>query len=379
MPESIENKTGDVALQPQADALRFSHIAETLIHNLPLGVVVFDAQLKIVDRNPLAQKVLAQGSDIAQVLAAGDSQAVEPPWQQRLSETLNSRETATFENVPYLQSDYLYTLRIICTPLIRQDSQKLSGGVLLIEDDSYKALMQQDLASAERMAAMGKMAARVAHELNNPLDGILRYINLALRVADENQQQQAARYMRQSRKGLLRMVQIISELLEFSRSTYSAFEEADINKIVEDAVKAMEAQATDNQVEIIRHYAPDMPNVRSGNLFQVFCNLIKNAIDAMAQGGQLEVKTSTTEKKTTIQFSDTGIGLNKEAREKLFEPFFTTKETGKGTGLGLAICKDIIERYNGQLYAENRLEGGAIFTVSIPRDQAQRGPARKTK
>jgi len=220
---------------------------------------------------------------------------------------------------------------------------------------------------------VGKLAARVAHELNNPLDGILRYINLALRVLEERGETNASRYLQESRKGLLRMVQIISELLEFSRSTYSAMEEADINKIVEDAAQAMEAAAAANHVEVRRHYSPDMPNIRSGNLFQVFCNIIKNACDAMPDGGTLEITTCCDAHHAIIAFADTGCGLSEEVRKKLFDAFFTTKPTGKGTGLGLAICKDIVERYGGEIHAENRPEGGSIFRVLIPLERTSRG------
>ena len=229
------------------------------------------------------------------------------------------------------------------------------------------------MASAERLAAVGKLAASVAHELNNPLDGILRYINLALRIAEADQQEKLADYLRQSRKGLQRMVQIISELLEFSRSTYSSFQEADINKIVEEAVKTLESQTQENQIEIIRSYSRDMPNIRSGNLFQVFCNLIKNAIDAMGSGGKLEVTTRCDQYNLFIEFADTGTGLSKEVRDKLFEPFYTTKAPGKGTGLGLAISRDIVERYNGQILADNRPTGGSVFTVFIPLERTSRG------
>jgi signal transduction histidine kinase len=129
----------------------------------------------------------------------------------------------------------------------------------------------------------------------------------------------------------------------------------------------METGAETASVKIITQYHPDIPRIRSGNLFQVFCNLIKNAIAAMPNGGELKITTRMTENKTIIaEFRDTGTGFPPEHAELLFEPFFTTKEKGKGTGLGLAICKDIVERYNGRITSQNAPEGGSIFTVYLP-------------
>jgi signal transduction histidine kinase len=108
-----------------------------------------------------------------------------------------------------------------------------------------------------------------------------------------------------------------------------------------------------------------MPPVRGSRLFQIFCNLIKNAIDAMPDGGRLTIASGIEDGEVVICFDDTGIGLPAEV-EKVFEPFFTTKSAGKGTGLGLAICKDYIERLHGTIEASNRPEGGASFTIRIP-------------
>jgi len=353
-----------------ASPLRFGRMARHLINAVPLGVVVFDRQLNITDINSSAKEMLAEGDDIAEALTictrvSGTGQG-ESTWRERLEQLLASCEPGTFENIAYSNNGTAGALQIICTPLVSESSDEQLGGILLIEDVTKKKMMENDLAQAERLAAMGKLAARVAHELNNPLDGILRYINLALRVEEHTGNQQSGKYLREARKGVQRMVQIISELLEFSRSTYTAFEEADINKIVEEAVKSMEVPALKNQVEIVRDYGSEMPNLRSGNLFQVFCNLIKNGIDAMTNGGQLTIKTYCREKHLLIEFADTGCGLSREVQENLFEPFFTTKDAGKGTGLGLPICKDIIERYNGEIIVRNRPEGGALFAVSIP-------------
>ena len=121
-------------------------------------------------------------------------------------------------------------------------------------------------------------------------------------------------------------------------------------QIIEDAVKTMESRAEAADISIIRNYTFGLPQVRSGNLFQVFCNLAKNALDAMSNGGRLRISTSLAADDTImIELRDTGTGFPPESTETIFEPFFTTKEGGKGTGLGLAICRDIVESYHGRI------------------------------
>ena len=364
--KATENQ--DQVASDAAELLRFGKMAYHLIEVLPLGVVVFDHALAITDINPAAREILPADQDsIADALACGATDQSADHWRRQLRSALTEPHTSTFENVAYNRHGQNYILRILCTPLGETDNGAPMGGIMLIEDMSRRVAMENDLASAERLAAVGKLAARIAHELNNPLDGIIRYLNLALRLTDEQGDDQAGRYLREARKGLQRMVQILSELLEFSRNTYSACEEADINKIVVEALKAMDSQAHKGRVQVITRFSEEMANVRSGNLFQVFCNLIKNAIDAMENtGGQLLVSTSYDGRTALVQFADEGIGLSTEVLEKMFDPFFTTKQVGKGTGLGLAICRDIIERYGGAITAENRSEGGSLFTVSIP-------------
>ncbi|MCK5114700.1 MAG: GHKL domain-containing protein [Phycisphaerae bacterium] len=349
-----------------SDSLRFGHIAQKLILNMPLGVVVFDENLRITDINPTADELLGPCVNIAAALAGGCGPNSQYRWDDELKRSLQSGQSTTYSSVLYSKDSRNLTLHIICNPLTDEKSDKLIGGILLIEDITAKTAMESDLADAERLAAVGKLAARVAHELNNPLDGIIRYLNLAMRVVEQHKIDQVENYLTESHKGLHRMVQIISELLEFSRSTYSSFQHADINKITEEAIKAMEILSLDNHVVVTRNYSDQMPNIRSGNLFQVFCNLVKNAIDAMPDGGELIVSTRCDEHHALIEFADTGTGIPGDVLDKLFEPFFTTKAPGKGTGLGLAICKDIIERYNGKIEAKNRSQGGTLFTVSIP-------------
>jgi two-component system, NtrC family, sensor kinase len=253
----------------------------------------------------------------------------------------------------------------VCIPLLDEGGGEITGGTLVIDDVTAVAGMEKRLAVSERMAAVGKLAARVAHELNNPLDGILRYLNLAIRADELGRREKINEYLTQARGGLLRMTEIVRELVAFSRSTATAFDDAGINTIVEESVKVMSDKAVANGVSVICTLSDDVPAIRGTSLFQVFCNLIKNAIDAMPEGGTLTIATQVVDREAVIRFEDTGVGLPPEM-ERVFEPFFTTKAPGKGTGLGLSICKDIIEKYSGKIIPERRPQGGTAFTIRLP-------------
>jgi signal transduction histidine kinase len=287
-------------------------------------------------------------------------------WAAALSQTFSTGQPCRFENVSCKTPEGGELLaNITCRPLKDPANGTVTGGVLVWEDVTLQGTMERRLAVSERLAAVGKLAARVAHELNNPLDGILRYINMAIRVTEKDGDERTVRYLTESRKGLMRMTQIIRELLEFSRASHGTFGQTTINQLVEDAVKAMTDQATKNRVTIVLSLEAQVPGVRADNLFQVFCNLTKNALDAMPDGGTLTISTKASDPHVVIRFKDTGAGLPDDV-DKIFEPFFTTKEPGKGTGLGLAVSRDIIERYNGRLIAESPSTGGAIFEVRMP-------------
>lgn len=220
--------------------------------------------------------------------------------------------------------------------------------------------------SPGRLARLGSVTARVVHELNNPLDGILRYVNLAIRLLRDSDDPRLLDYLTESKNGLMRMTQIIGELLETSRRTRATFEESDINEVVEQAIRSFAVAAEQQRIVVAADFqTSDMPITSGSHLYQVCCNLIKNAIDAMPQGGRLTVTTGITEGDVVIRVADTGVGLPSEI-DKIFEPFFTTKSAGKGTGLGLAICKDYVEGMGGKVIAAPGEEKGAVFTVRIP-------------
>lgn len=353
-----------------------TRITDHLLDSLAVGVVVFDADLRIIIANRAAVELLGTCAQLDDQLRILTVESRYNDWTGSLNDAIRQPDSTPFSQVVVQHPDKRQMLvDMLCTPL--HDAAELTGnnqpaGILLMDDVTAKVSLEQRLAVSERLAAVGKLAAKVAHELNNPLDGIIRYLNLATRVMDsspdlsDGSADKVRSYLDNAQRGLQRMVRICSELLDFSRASHIEADDTDINGIIDEAVTAMTARIDDSHISVVCHYDTNLPAVRAGNLFQVFCNLIKNALDAMEHdGGTLTITSAAGPTAMRIQFADTGPGLGDDV-DKLFKPFYTTKDPGKGTGLGLAVCKEIIEKYNGRLLAENSPQGGAVFTIEIP-------------
>lgn len=365
-PRDVQSDASRLASLP-SESGSMENLFGSVFESLTSALVVFDKSLTISLRNHAAQALLPSTNNMAQALSRLTVEGTYVDWPSELRKVIQSRQPRRFDAMVPSQKDEPETfLEIVISPLRAQDTGEAVGGLLLADDVSSRISMERRLAVSERLAAVGKLSARVAHELNNPLDGILRYTNLAIRRSGDSGDPKVIEYLENVRSGIVRMSQILSALLEFSRSTPGTVEQATINKIVEDAITAMDGRARDANVNIVCNFHQnDMPVVRGSSAFQVFCNLIKNAVDAMTDGGTLTITTAIDGANAVVTFEDTGVGLPDDM-EKIFEPFFTTKEHGQGTGLGLAVCKELIERYSGSITAARREPRGTVMTVKIP-------------
>ena len=340
------------------------------IESLPLGVVIFDCDLKIVSANACSRELIFVDDFIHTSLASGTNEKIWGNWKNTFENIIRNGKTYVLDNLSYVHNGAEKILHITAAGLHDEDETVITGGVVVVENMTEKLNAQKQMAHTERLAALGKLASKVAHELNNPIDGIMRYINLARRVAVDEDLQKPAEYLEYAQQGLVRMTHIIAELLEFSRNRHTTLEDASLDKVVDEAIKSVEHIAAANKIVISRNYQPNLPEIKSGAMFQVFYNLLKNAIDAMPDGGNIGVYcTAQPGGAAVIKIQDSGPGFSPANSEAIFEPFFTTKTVGKGTGLGLAICKDIVEKYGGRITAENADNHGSIFTVQLPIDR----------
>lgn len=347
--------------------LQFDTLCKSISEAIQVGFISFDTTLTILDTTPLVAQLVHLESTIDQTMNRGTDTHIWKSWKTHIESALKANKKADFGTVRYQFNSTIKLLNITCVPIRYPDLETVTGGILTLYDIKDKMDIEHELAQAERLIAIGKVAGKVAHELNNPLDGILRYVNLSLRTIEQDQPNKALDYLQHCRNGLQRMAQIITELLEFSRSTHLAFETSPIDKLLEDALRAMENPLRQIQVELKRDYSDPIPHLKSDSLFQVFCNLIKNAADAMHGQGQLTITIRQTDSEWQIEFLDSGPGFDPDTVDDIFKPFYTTKPQGRGTGLGLAICTDLLAKLNSTITATNAPDGGGMFIVHLPR------------
>jgi two-component system, NtrC family, sensor kinase len=240
-------------------------------------------------------------------------------------------------------------------------------------DKRRRAESENRLLQSEKQASVGRLAAGVAHEINNPLTGVLTFTRILQR--SQNLGDKDREHLQKIAESTVRVRDIVKGLLDFSRQTELDREPSDANRLIRSVISAMENQALIKGVTLEFNPGEDLPMITvDRNQFQsVLINLIINALDATEQGGAVKISTgisvsaSNTEKKgAEISITDTGCGIPAENLDKLFEPFFTTKEVGKGTGLGLAVTYGIVQRHGGTIRVQSEVGRGSTFTIWIP-------------
>jgi signal transduction histidine kinase len=228
---------------------------------------------------------------------------------------------------------------------------------------------REQLVHAEKLASLGQLAASIAHEINNPLAGVLTYTKLlAKKISGDTLEKGAALdYLAKMESEVSRCSRIIRNLLDFSRQTQPTLRLVDVNQVIEQVLAMVGHQAQLQNVDIVRELSPSLPKVMadSDKLQQVFTNLTLNAIQAMSGGGKLTLRTSVENSQVRIDVQDAGCGISKENLSKLFTPFFTTKEKGSGVGLGLAVVRGIIERHKGEIKVQSEVGKGTTFSVYL--------------
>ena len=229
---------------------------------------------------------------------------------------------------------------------------------------------QEDLIQAEKLTSLGQMAASIAHEINNPLAGVLVYTKLLSKKihGDTFSKEEGLGYLSKMDSEISRTSRIIRNLLDFARQSEPALRTVDVNQVIERALSLVGHQAELQNVEVTKELGPSPLSVTGDpdQLQQVFTNLILNAIQAMPDGGSLTLRTSLVgDGQLRIDVQDTGYGISKENLRKLFTPFFTTKEKGKGVGLGLAVVHGIIQRHRGRIEVQSEVEKGTTFSIYL--------------
>jgi two-component system NtrC family sensor kinase len=235
-------------------------------------------------------------------------------------------------------------------------------------DERLKEFATKKIMESERLAVIGQLAAGVAHEVNNPLQGVLSYSNLLIEnisPKDPNRE-----FAEKIAKQATRCKTIIRGLLDFSRQTAPEMKYYQTNSLVRESLALVEKQSIFHNIEIIKNIDASLPSIilDPSQIQQVFLNIIINAAEAMNGKGKLTVATraDSTKKFIEVEISDTGIGISKENLEKIFDPFFTTKDVGHGTGLGLAISYGIVKKHGGTIQVDSEVGKGTTFIIRLP-------------
>jgi len=254
------------------------------------------------------------------------------------------------------------------------------GMIVLFRDISELKALRGQLMQSEKLAIMGQLAAGVAHEINNPINGILTYVKLMLRKLEATQQsppftKEFERYLTIMERETSNVGRIVKNLLDFSRRSEPDIRNLDINDVIDQSLLLLRDQLTVGNVEVRREGKTHVPEIMGdfGQLQQVFVNLILNACQAMPKGGRLTIRTTAegspgSECFVRINVTDTGHGISKENVRKIFDPFFSTKggKDGMGLGLGLSIVQGIVNSHHGHIGVKTRVGKGSSFTIRLP-------------
>jgi len=248
------------------------------------------------------------------------------------------------------------------------ESFNFMAAALKKRDQQLREFTTRRIMESERLAHIGQLAAGVAHEINNPLQGIVTYSHLLLeRAGTQNGLRES---LEKIVKQANRCRDIIRGLLDFARQRKPDKRPSNVNRVLEECIALVDNQALFHNIRIVKNLAPDLPQVLMdpSQIQQVFMNMIINAAEAMNGTGQLTITTRHVpdEQAVEIEFTDTGHGIKEEDLDRIFDPFFTTKEVGHGTGLGLAISYGIVKEHRGTITVQSQEGQGATFTIRLP-------------
>jgi len=235
---------------------------------------------------------------------------------------------------------------------------------LRIERELQK--MQEALLQSEKLAAMGRLTSQIAHELNNPIYGIMNTLELLkTEIPPESKRR---RILELSLSEIQRLSEMLRNMLSFSKPEEEKRRAVKIDELIEGILLVMEKQMREANIRVETSFGEEIPDVMASTnqMRQVFLNIFKNAKEAMPKGGTLFVRTSKEDNRVLIHIQDTGIGIPEEIKDKIFDAFFTTKQKVKGVGLGLSVCYGIIRDHGGEIKIKSEEGKGTTFTISLP-------------
>jgi signal transduction histidine kinase len=342
---------------------------EVVLEALPLGVIVLDGDLRVVSANRHGARVLGGGEPagrrVIELLPAKPRAAVEA----LLRATFQRRQVATAEADMAVEGESKVFQFTAAT--IEPAAQHL---VLLVEDVTLAKHLEQQMLLTERLTTAGRLAAGVAHELNNPLATIAGCAEALLARTREGETSSMAEiddfrhYLGLVEEEAYRCKEITGSLLQFVREPGSLRALTDLNALVLKTVELLSHQSRFGGRRFLTELDPDLPSVtvNEGQVRQVFLGIAANGLEAMGAEGTLRIRSRRLRQEVEVEFEDEGPGIPDEIQGRIFDPFFTTKPPGQGTGLGLAIAQGIVTDHGGRIEVASRSGKGSTFRVVLP-------------
>lgn len=344
---------------------------KNIVESIVEGIIVINRQGIITTFNDSRRQVTDRlavevvGRALFQAIPHLDVREV----SQLLSRVLDQGQPTPLEGLRLRLLEKTLVVNIKGYPL-RDEKIGVYGAVLIFEDITEKKKLEMQLIEASRLASIGRLAAGIAHEINNPLTLISGYAELLNK--EMAQDAQKAGWAKVITEEVDRIAVIVRDLLNFARPRSQELATCNINEVVNHTLTLVANQLQKIEIDLEKFLVPDLPEVLVNpyELGQVFLNIILNACHAMPEGGSLRVSTRAVEYRRSqgvqVEFTDSGCGIKEEYIQQIFDPFFSTKELGEGTGLGLSVSYGIIKKYEGIIEVLTEYGKGSSFFVTLP-------------
>ena len=370
LKENLEEKV-DELVETRKEVVFERNKLKSIIECMHEGVVFVDSTNQTTLFNKAAQQIQQEQSDleINTDLQFGSAQTLDQISQDFADggDAIERKDQQIGEK--HLENTYA---------AVRDDEDNYLGTVLVSRDVTDRKRMEQQLIFSEKMAAIGELAAGVAHEINNPLDGLL---NCILRIKrNPKNVSQTQEYLDLMEEAIRRIEATIGKLLDFSRPHELTLTAINLNDVVHETIGLIDYGASEKGIQIEKDFQDKIALIHGDEhlLEQVILNLTLNAITAMPDGGTLRFETGEiildallAQPSVYIKVIDTGIGISKSVQDRIFDPFYTTQITQKGTGLGLSVSDRIVRQHQGVIEVESEEGNGSTFTVKLPIAQKQ--------
>ena len=361
----------------ERELLEMNEFFNLLIEASPDGIIVTDATGDVIMYNKAAERLLGYTSE--EVIGRTNVKDLYPRGLARkIREMIMDDRTGTKGILPptelYVRNKSGEVIDIsLSASILHNDRGEELAAIGIFKDlremISVKRKLketQDQLVQAEKLAAMGRLTSQIAHELNNPLYGIMNTLELLkVEIPDTSKRR---RLLDMSLSEIVRLSVMLKNMLTFSRPEEEARKDVDMNSFLEGILMLLEKQLKETDIRLVTEYDEKLPaaKVSPNQMRQVLLNIVKNAIEAMPRGGTLTISTRKENGRLRILVRDTGIGMSEEVKQKIFEAFFTTKEQVRGVGLGLSVCYGIVQGHGGEIQVESAPEKGSTFLIILP-------------